>query len=187
MLLSILVSGVPSRLVAGPPASLASLLTQARTDVEILYLVDNKTRTVGAKRNALMQIARGTYVSYVDDDDEVSPDYVERLAQAAASGKADVIVFPIRVTLDGGQEGVVEPSVKAPEQEEFKPGGITKRRPIQIACWRRELVHKIKFPDVQWGEDHLWGDKASAKVKSEWRIDAVLYHYRFSAAGSEAK
>lgn len=187
IVLSVLVSGVPSRLASGPPAPLSALLDQAGRfdDVEVLYLVDNKRRSVGEKRNALLSIARGAYVSYVDDDDVPSGDYVSKLREATATG-ADVIVFPVRVTLNGQSEGVVEPSVREPVQEQYKPGSITKRRPIQIACWRRALVTDIRFPDVQWGEDHAWGDLASARVRSEHRVDSVLYHYKYDEAVSEA-
>jgi glycosyltransferase involved in cell wall biosynthesis len=185
--LSVLVSGVPSRLASGPPASLSALWAQAGLfeDVEVLYLVDNKRRSVGEKRNALLSIARGDYVSYVDDDDAVSDDYVSKLREAAVTG-ADVIVFPVRVTLNGQAEGVVEPSVREPVQEQYRPGAITKRRPIQIACWRRALVADIRFPDVQWGEDHALGDLASARVQTEYRVDSVLYHYKYDESVSEA-
>lgn len=187
MLLSVLVAGVPSRLATGVPASLGALLQQAkaRADVEVLYLVDNKKRTIGAKRTALLQIARGAYVSYVDDDDEVAIDYIENIAQAAARGTADVIVFPIKVTLDGASEGIVEPSVLSPVQEKYHANGVTKRRPIQIACWRRSLVADIAFPDTSIGEDHAWGDLASARVITEERIDMVLYHYKFNSSVTE--
>lgn len=185
--LSVLVCGVPSRLASGPPC-LLSLLRQAEgKPVEVLYLLDNKRRTIGAKRQALLAIARGDYVSYVDDDDAVAPDYVDRLLGAIVDVEVspDVVVFPVKVTLNGGSEGVVEASAREPVLEPYRPGGITRRRPIQIACWRRELVVDVPFPDANAGEDDGWGDVASARVVREVRVDAVLYHYRWSAAGTE--
>lgn len=187
MRLSILVNGVPNRLSAGPPPSLASILAQASAhgDVEVLYLVDNKKRSIGEKRTALLQLARGEYVAAVDDDDDVADDYVERLLGAMAT-HPDVIVFPVKASFDGIHEGVVEQSIHNPEQEPYLPGGVTRRRPIQIACWRREMVSDIPFPAVNAGEDFGWGDLASARAVTEIRVDAVLYHYRWRQSVSEA-
>lgn len=185
MRLSVLVCGVPSRLAGGPPP-LLELLEQAKgKSVEVLYLLDNKMRTVGEKRTAILSLALGDYVSAVDDDDEVLPGYIDTLL-AATETNPDVIVFPIKVTLDGEKEGVVHPNIHQPTQEGYTPGGVTKRRPVQNVCWRRELVQHIKFPSIQYGEDHIWGDLASAQAKTQVVLDKVLYHYKFSSATTEA-
>ena len=36
--------------------------------VEVLWLGDNYQRTVGAKRNALIDLAQGEYFAFVDDE-----------------------------------------------------------------------------------------------------------------------
>lgn len=182
-----LMCGVPSRGYAGFPLTLRALLKQAHGHpVEVLYLVDNKKRTVGEKRNALLQIANGDYVSFVDDDDEISHDYVDSLLASIETTGADVIVFPVKVTLNGEKEGIVRPSVRVTENEQYKPGGVTLRRPIQIACWRRAVVKDVKFPDRMFGEDHLWGDAAAKLVRSETLLEKVLYHYKWNERVSEA-
>ena len=41
--------------------------------VELLVDIDNGERTIGEKRNQLLQRARGLFSCFVDDDDDVSP------------------------------------------------------------------------------------------------------------------
>jgi hypothetical protein len=82
MLWSILISGIPERfhLVHKLLFSLLEQQAVARMpDVELLYLLDNRRRTVGAKRNSLLGMARGEYASFIDDDDEVANDYVQKI------------------------------------------------------------------------------------------------------------
>jgi Glycosyl transferase family 2 len=82
MIWSILIAGIPERYHVVHPLLLSLLEHQAvarMPDVELLYLLDNRRRSVGAKRNALLGAATGEYVSFVDDDDQVANDYVQKI------------------------------------------------------------------------------------------------------------
>lgn len=184
--LSVVMPGVPRRSRNGIPATLLSLLEQAEDRlVEVVYVLDNKKRSVGEKRNACLSLARGDYVAMVDDDDEVAADYIDTLLAATDYG-ADVITFPIRVTINGGNEGTVESSIFHPINEQYRPGGITKRRPIQNSCWRRALIQDVKFPDIMFGEDFIWSDAACKLAKTQTMFDKAIYHYKFDDRVSEA-
>ena len=52
--------------------------------VEHLILSDNRKRSIGAKRQALVNIARGQYIAFVDDDDDIADSYVAELVTATA-------------------------------------------------------------------------------------------------------
>jgi len=41
--------------------------------------------TIGAKRNQLLHRAKGDYVAFVDDDDLVSSDYVNKVLSAVST------------------------------------------------------------------------------------------------------
>ncbi len=45
-------------------------------EVEVLYFSDNKQHSLGFKRNKLIEWAKGKFIAFVDDDDNVSDDYV---------------------------------------------------------------------------------------------------------------
>ena len=67
--LSILTPAVWTR--PDTPAKLADRVASlaGAEQVEHLVLFDDKKRTIGAKRQALLQISRGDYIAFVDDDD----------------------------------------------------------------------------------------------------------------------
>ncbi len=89
-LLSVLITSLPERLEAHLLPLWRKLTAQAAatgapTQVELVSLLDNRTRTIGEKREDLVQIARGLYVAFVDDDDDISPDYLPQLLAAIAT------------------------------------------------------------------------------------------------------
>ena len=50
--------------------------------MEIIGLFDNKKRSVGEKRQDLLNLAKGQYLVFIDDDDRISDDYISSIIQA---------------------------------------------------------------------------------------------------------
>jgi glycosyltransferase involved in cell wall biosynthesis len=181
--LSILVLSVPSRLVIAPPL-LGELSRQADGhEVEVLCLFDNKRRSVGAKRNALLDIARGEYLSFVDDDDWVSTDYVTELLEATRDNEADVVVFDHHLLTDAGtklcQYGTQWNYSDSPT--------LYRGKPAHTHCWRTSLARQARFPEINFAEDSSWSTQLHPRVRCERRIERVLYFYRFSPTLSETR
>jgi len=152
--------------------------------VEHLMFVDNKKRTVGEKRDALLVAARGKYVAFVDDDDVVSDDYVSEIVKAAESNP-DVITFLQGCSVDG-QQGDIEFRLGNPN-EPFIPGGTAKRNAWHVCAWRRKLAILSHFPASNYGEDWAFAEKL-CKLPNlrEVHINKVLHFYRHSSATTEA-
>jgi hypothetical protein len=151
--------------------------------VEHLILSDNRTRSIGAKRQSLIDIARGQYIAFVDDDDDIADSYVEELLTAAASG-ADVITFLQGATYNG-QQSVVEFGINN-QDEAFKPGGITLRAPWHVCAWKRERVDECLFGESNYGEDKIWCLQARQRIKTGLHIPKILHFYRHDAATTAA-
>jgi hypothetical protein len=181
--LSILIATIPGR------EEQAKLLLDKLCDqskglpVEVLCLSDNRMRTIGAKRQALLDISRGTYVSAVDDDDDVSEDYVARLL-AAAETNADVITFKQRAIYNG-LESEVHFGINN-QDGPFAPGGITLRAPWHVCAWKRERVADCLFAESNYGEDKIWCLQARKRIRTGHHIDKVLHTYRHDAATTAA-
>ena len=45
-------------------------------------MFDNKKRSVGEKRQDLLNLAKGQYLVFIDDDDRISDDYISSIIQA---------------------------------------------------------------------------------------------------------
>lgn len=201
MLWSILIAAITERFHSVQPLLYSLLELQSvarRPDIELLYLLDNKRRTVGSKRNALLDAALGEYISFIDDDDEVASNYVQKIVAAIAEGRkatpvVDVICFPQRATL--APSGVIhecsyslahwrdrKPEVRRVLAPSPQPNTLLwSGPPAHTMVWRRAiLADDVRFPEQQFGEDVAWVDAACALAKTEAQIDgAPLYFYKF--------
>jgi glycosyltransferase involved in cell wall biosynthesis len=184
---SILVATVPGRLRTHYPDLIEELHRQVGDHaVEILGFFDNKRRPVGAKRNGLLQLARGDYVSFVDDDDHVEPDYVLSILAAIreAAEPPDVICFEHLAWIDGRP---AKRCVYGVEYEYTDSGKLWTGKPAHTQCWRREIAVRHAFPETNFGEDVAWVRRASHDVVRQVRIGRVLYHYYCNQALSETR
>ena len=73
-----------------------------REDVEILSIMDNKSFGISEKRNELLKLARGSHLTWIDDDDDVAENYVDRLVETIERNpEVDVISFNQVCYLEG--------------------------------------------------------------------------------------
>lgn len=185
MKLSILTPAVPSRF-QGPALRLCAKLYKqiGNHPVEHLVFLDNKRRTVGEKRDALLRMAKGDYVAYVDDDDDISDDYVAELL-AAFESEPDVVTFNQHCTVNDLQ---FEVQFKLGNPNEAPYGCATiKRNAWHVCAWKRTLAIQSSFPANSYGEDWQYAAKLCALPGlREVHISKVLHYYRHSAATTEA-
>jgi glycosyltransferase involved in cell wall biosynthesis len=186
MKLSVLIPGVPSRM---DPPVLRHLLRQREKlanpeDVEIIYLLDTKSMSVGAKRNRLVQMAGGTYITFVDDDDRVTDDYLSSLVDAT-SQNTDVIVFPVKVSLDGARPKPCYYSITYPKDQNYVWG--YERLPNHIMCVKRSIATKVGFPEINRGEDSLYAKRLKPFLETEYNIGKVLYFYDYNSRTTETQ
>jgi glycosyltransferase involved in cell wall biosynthesis len=177
--LSILTPTIPSR--KEQLSKLSEKIAKQSNDlaVEHLSFADNRTRTIGAKRQALLDIARGEYIAFVDDDDDIEPDYVSEILLAIKQGP-DVITFEQNSYYNGAFSKVIFGLNN--RDEPFQPNGITLRAPWHVCVWKRELVKTCQFGESNYGEDIIWSRQARARIKTSLHIDKTLCTYRHDAA-----
>jgi hypothetical protein len=152
--------------------------------MEHLVLLDDRKMTIGEKRQKLLDAARGDYVAFLDDDDEVMPDYLSGLAGAIAHG-ADVVTFVQRAVING-EVGHVDFRVTHQGDEPWRPGETAKRRPWHVCAWKRELVADCRFLFCNYGEDAAWVAQACARAKTGVHVPRVLHTYSHSTATTAA-
>ena len=159
------------------------------SEVGIFSISDDCQMKVGMKRNDLVSYAslfRAEYVTFIDDDDQVSRDYVKRIIGAikAAPGKD---VYCYRVSYSDGAQHHGTPvyySIKysgRPKMETDSPRGPFLRTPNHLMVIRREIAEKCPFPEINNGEDAQFAKDIVKHIKSEYHIDEILYHYHHSA------
>lgn len=203
MLWSILIAGIPERYHSahGLLHSLLEAQSVARMqDVELLYLLDNKRRSVGAKRNDLLDAANGEYLCFIDDDDAVATDYVQKIYNMISRTRkedtpADVICFPQKCTIMPANV-IHECSYSIMHWKDREPDARRKIVPTETPntlawsgppahtmVWRSEIAKAAKFPEQNFGEDVSWVDAVCERAKTEIVLNGEpLYHYNFNEA-----
>jgi glycosyltransferase involved in cell wall biosynthesis len=141
-----------------------------------LILDWHETDNVGKKRNRLLEMANGEYVVFVDSDDEISPNYIERILEACKSG-VDCIGINGIITIDGGvlQKWFISKEYGA----WYQRGDVFYRTPNHISPVRRELALQAGFPEVTFGEDAEYSRRLLPLLKTEIIINEPLYHYKY--------
>ena len=181
--LTVLIPAIPSRWEKFQKI-FTKLDKQATKDVEILGLIDNKKRSIGAKRDALKTLVNGEYMCYVDDDDDVSDDFIKEILKGI-KGNPDVIAFQQRAII-GDMEGVIDFDLSN-DNEQFTPNKVTKRKPFTCCAWKSSIGKVVKFPDLMYGEDAGWLEFMWQISKTQYKIDKILHTYIFDPKITEAK
>jgi len=181
--LSILTPTIPGR--GNQLAALSEKLAKQIGDLHVEHLAfsDNRKRSIGAKRQALVDIANGDYIAFCDDDDDISDDYVSELLKGIQTG-ADVITFQQHAIYNGLESTVVFDINN--QDGPFTPGGITLRAPWHVCAWNREKVDGCQYGYCNYSEDKIWCVQARRRIQTAHHIDKVLHTYRHDAATTAA-
>jgi hypothetical protein len=158
---------------------LAVLRPQLERHPSVGYITDDGPGTIGAKRQRMMEAAAGEYVAFVDDDDMVSADYLDRIVPCLASSP-DCVGITMHVTMDGRDwhpSPIFRHSLRFAEN--FVWSG-TNRTPHHLCPLRRELALRARFPDLMWGEDFNFAQGLLQHLKTEeWSGDKPIYFYDY--------
>jgi len=164
-------------------ALIKELEKQKTSEVEIISCIDNGELSIGAKRNELMRCAVGKYVCYIDDDDSIGANYIEKLFEGI---KEDVDCCSLIgvITWDGCNPELFEHSVKYDKYKTNATGSqiIYERYPNHLNCIKTSIAKQFKFPEINFGEDTDWATqvKNSGLIKTEYKINEVIYHYHYT-------
>ena len=151
-------------------------------DVEICILSDNKVMTVGEKRNKLVEACSGEYVSFIDDDDIVSPDYVNSILRKLNSNP-DVVTFYAYRFHNGKKDRRVDYDIKY--EQDLNPSHKYERLPNHLCVWKKELY--LPYKDISYGEDADWSQRMKGRAKTQEKVDKILYHYYFNQHTTETQ
>ena len=143
-------------------------------DVEILILSDNIKRSIGRKRNDAIEMSNGKYFCFIDDDDRVSIDYVNKILNKIEED-SDVIVFDAEISFDGLNPKLVKYGM---EYEHCEKLDAYYRRPNHLMVHKRSNVSE-RFKDISFGEDDEWASRQLLNINTQSRIDDILYFYDY--------
>lgn len=147
-------------------------------EVEILDEPDDGARALGSKRNELVRRARGDFVAFVDDDDDVSDDYVASICRALRDDPSvDCLGITGTVYFRGAHPHRFVYSLRYDHY--FSRGGVYCRPPYILNPIRREIAQQFAFEPVNFNEDIDWAMRLARAhaLRRERMIDPLLYFY----------
>ena len=164
---------------------LLSKLTSQKTDnVEIIWDLDSGEKTVGFKRNGLLDRAIGDYVAFVDDDDLVSDNYVQKILEAIKVNP-DVVGFNGMFCEDNKPPKKFTHTIKC--QTWYEDCGVYMRNPNHLNPVKRKIALAVKFPELNRREDYIYSQAIYPHLKSEVFITDIMYYYLYSKSTSETQ
>lgn len=130
--------------------------------LRIIHHEENKG--TARTRNEGIKIAQGKYIGFIDCDDMVTADYIDKLLEAIDTYDTEVINFN---WLDLSENVVV-------------------CRPVNPAMWKaiyRNDVCPLFREDLEWGEEDVDFQLEVGKMETAY-LDRVLYIYNSNREGS---
>ena len=142
--------------------------------VEVFTHISTRARSVADQRQEMIEKAIGEYVCFIDDDDLVSPKYVETIYPLLDG--VDYIGFPVKVFRDGNPYSVAYHSLEHKNWVSYEY--VSFRDISHLNPIRRELALQAKF-EGGYGEDHRWAMQLRSKgiVKTEHYVPEQMYYY----------
>lgn len=153
---------------------------EAFDSVEVLSVSDNGEMRIGEKRNCLLNLIRGEYFCFFDDDDEPSKDYIKKILEAIKTNPDCCSLYGV-YTVNGENPELFEHSLR---YKEWKTN-VTEcpkyeRPPNHLNVIKTEIGINYKFIPVNHGEDCDWSMRIAKDevLKTESVIEGVIYHYK---------
>lgn len=142
---------------------------------EILINTDNTAKSIGQKRNELLQSANGEYSVFIDDDDTISEDYLLRIFEGINKG-VDHIGISMMYKPDNGAHKLVKCSR---DYAWCEKDNIYYRSAQHVCPIKTSIAKQVVFPLTNFGEDKVFSDLINPLIKTEHLIDTPIYFYNY--------
>lgn len=158
-------------------------------DFLLIPLSENKKQGYG--RNTGMQYASGSYITFVDADDAISPDMLQQLYDEAAARNCDVVECFYKEIHDGDALSVSGSGL--PEYFDMRNPSVKRKYILQYgwktAPWGRLYKssfltdNEIRFPTDLYMEDIYFSERCMLLMRSYSRIMQTHYFYCINESG----
>lgn len=132
-------------------------------------------------RNAGLEVCSGEYLAFIDSDDWIEPDYVEKMLDAAVTEKADIVACTFVNEYELTGKTVFKPKeffVGNTEEALYMLYSGTRIAAAAMKFYRRKIWMDLRFPLGRLYEDALTTYRVFDLAERIVQISDGLYHYR---------
>lgn len=153
--------------------------------VRVVGWHNNGSPSLPKIRQRMIERATTDYVSFVDDDDLVSPEYVAEIV-AALETRPDYVGFQVQCYSDGAPTAVAYHSLEFTRWRNL-PGRF-ERDISHINPIRTVLARRANFARTRPGgaEDRDWAGqlRRAGVLRTQVVVPRIMYHYLFTTTGT---
>ena len=142
--------------------------------VEIIIDTDNKEKSVGKKRNDLIEKAQGEFICFIDDDDFVSENYLSIILYHLNSG-IDILLIPIEHIENGVNKPKIIPSLYI---DNLNTGeAVFKTNHFHLCPHKKSIARNVLFECINFAEDMMYSQKMVKHINNYFLISQPIYIY----------
>ena len=156
-----------------------------QNEIEICAISDSQYDrvnriSIGDKRNRLIDMAQGRYISFIDDDDAVAPYYIKAIHGALLQGPSVVGITGI-MTINGKAKSARRFIHSMQHKSYFERSGVYYRPPNHLNPMLKSIAQMVQFADKYHGEDTDWAMELChlKPYKFEVMIENPIYYYLY--------
>ena len=144
--------------------------------IEFCISCDNREKSVGVKREELLKGARGKYMSFVDDDDDLTDAYFE---DAFACIRGEFHVCRLRGQMS---QYTFTHSVENKLTDPMARDDVFLRPPNHLNVMLTDMGNLVSFKDATRGEDLDWAIRLAKLgfLRTEYQSDESRIHYIYN-------
>ena len=171
-----------------------SVLQDYKVKYDRIIIIDKKNEGSGIARNAGLSIAKGEYVYYVDGDDWIEDNALEKIIVKADELNTDILIFGGLSYYEGKGKNGGYSADKLPKEyfnKVFSSKDIKKDifkfpSTAWTKLYRRDFLIKnnIKFQDIKAGQDQLPFFHSMIKAERIALLPENIYCYRKNRKGA---
>jgi len=154
----------------------------AQKDNRILIIKNNKNIGLPLSRKKGLDISKGEFILFIDGDDWIEKDMIEKLYQKAIHNNYDITVCDYYYEKNGIRKLIRQ------DFSSFDKITIIKKIlsiKIKTVVWnklvKKDLYLLVDFPEYSRGEDYVITLQNIFNAKNIGYVNIPLYHYRYNA------
>jgi glycosyltransferase involved in cell wall biosynthesis len=148
--------------------------------VKVIHNIENVGSSISRKVG--MDNCCGEYILYIDGDDFVEKDMIEKMYIKAKSGNFDMVICEYYYEKHGERIYIKQDIEKMNKMDILKDIIVLKK--LAAAVWnkfiKRDILAKIQFPKINYSEDRFINVQTLYYSEKIGFIGEALYHYRYN-------